>query len=103
MITPLPVFHMNALVYSFMAMLSVGGCLIALDRFHPQRGWQDVAASGATCLHYLGTMPTILMDLPRSPNDRSHRSVSDSVLESTRSCRRNSRSVSTFRWWRPGQ
>ena len=55
MITPLPVFHMNALVYSFMAMLAVGGCLVALDRFHPRTWWDEVAASGATCLHYLAS------------------------------------------------
>ena len=72
MITPLPVFHMNALVYSFMAMLAVGGCLVALDRFHPRTWWREVASSGATCLHYLGTMPSILMDLPPSPSDRGH-------------------------------
>jgi acyl-CoA synthetase (AMP-forming)/AMP-acid ligase II len=35
MITPLPIFHMNAMAYSFMAMVAVGGCLTVLDRFHP--------------------------------------------------------------------
>ena len=72
MITPLPVFHMNALVYSFMAMLAVGGCLVALDRFHPSNWWREVASSGATCLHYLGTMPSILMDMSPTPSDRGH-------------------------------
>ena len=43
MITPLPVFHMNAIAYSFMAMMTVGGCLTVLDRFHPSTWWQDVA------------------------------------------------------------
>ncbi|GAB4274535.1 MAG: ATP-dependent acyl-CoA ligase [Pararhodobacter sp.] len=73
MITPLPIFHMNAMAYSFMAMVTVGGCLIALDRFHPRQWWADVAASGATCLHYLGVMPSILMGLPEAPEDRAHR------------------------------
>ena len=59
MLTPLPVFHMNAMAYSFMAMVAVGGCLIALDRFHPSTWWDDVAGARATCLHYLGVMPTI--------------------------------------------
>lgn len=72
MITPLPVFHMNAMAYSFMAMVAVGGCLIALDRFHPKTWWQDVAQSQATCLHYLGVMPSILMNLPENPNDKMH-------------------------------
>lgn len=72
MITPLPIFHMNAMAYSFMAMVTVGGCLTALDRFHPSTWWADVAASGATCLHYLGVMPSILMSLPQTAEDRNH-------------------------------
>ena len=72
MITALPIFHMNAMAYSFMAMVTVGGCLIALDRFHPKTWWRDVADSNATCLHYLGVMPSILMALPEAPEDSAH-------------------------------
>ena len=73
MITPLPLFHMNAMAYSFMAMITVGGCLIALDRFHPGSWWSDVAASEATCLHYLGVMPSLLMQAPETAADKTHR------------------------------
>jgi acyl-CoA synthetase (AMP-forming)/AMP-acid ligase II len=72
MITPLPIFHMNAMAYSFMAMITVGGCLTILDRFHPSTWWQDVSASNATCLHYLGVMPTMLMGFEPAPQDRAH-------------------------------
>jgi acyl-CoA synthetase (AMP-forming)/AMP-acid ligase II len=72
MITPLPIFHMNAMAYSLMAMLTVGGCLTALDRFHPRTWWQSVRQSRATCLHYLGVMPSILMKAEASPADRDH-------------------------------
>ena len=72
MLTPLPVFHMNAMACSFMAMLTVGGCLIALDRFHPKSWWQDVRDSRATSLHYLGVIPSILMKAPAEPTDRTH-------------------------------
>lgn len=72
MITPLPIFHMNAMAYSFMAMLAVGGCLTVLDRFHPRSWWRDVAEARATCLHYLGVMPSMLIGLPPSPDDRAH-------------------------------
>lgn len=72
MITPLPIFHMNAMVYSLMAMIAVGGCLTALDRFHPRTWWQSVRESGATCLHYLGVMPSMLMGLPESGDERAH-------------------------------
>ncbi|WP_417411342.1 AMP-binding protein [Hoeflea sp.] len=72
MITPLPIFHMNAMAYSFMAMIAVGGCLTVLDRFHPSTWWKSVSESGATCLHYLGVMPSMLMGAPESPADRDH-------------------------------
>ncbi len=73
LITPLPLFHMNALVASSMAMMMSGGCIVQLDRFHPRTWWADVAASGATIVHYLGVMPAILLAQPESASDRSHR------------------------------
>ncbi len=72
MLTPLPLFHMNALAYSAMAMLRTGGCLIPLDRFHPRSWWRTVRDSGATIIHYLGVMPAILMADPADPADRDH-------------------------------
>ena len=72
MLTPLPLFHMNALAYSAMAMLMTGGCLIPLDRFHPRSWWRTVRDSRATIVHYLGVMPAILMADPPSADDRNH-------------------------------
>jgi acyl-CoA synthetase (AMP-forming)/AMP-acid ligase II len=72
MLTPLPLFHMNALAYSAMAMLVTGGCLIPLDRFHPRSWWRTVRDSRATVVHYLGVMPAILMADPPSADDRAH-------------------------------
>jgi acyl-CoA synthetase (AMP-forming)/AMP-acid ligase II len=72
MITPLPLFHMNAMAVSLMAMLSVGGSLTMLDRFHPRSWWNSVRDSRATCLHYLGVMPSMLMSAPPSEQDRAH-------------------------------
>lgn len=72
MLTPLPVFHMNAMAYSAMAMVSTGGCLIALDRFHPRSWWASVRESGATIVHYLGVMPPMLMGADETPQDRAH-------------------------------
>ena len=72
MLTPLPVFHMNAMAYSTMAMVTTGGCLILLDRFHPKSWWQSVRQARATIVHYLGVMPPILMAVPESAADRDH-------------------------------
>ena len=73
LLTPLPLYHMNAMACSFMAMVMSGGCLIQLDRFHPATWWQDVAASGATIIHYLGIMPAILLELEPCAAERGHR------------------------------
>lgn len=72
MITPLPIFHMNAMAVSFMAMLTIGGCLTVLDRFHPTTWWADVKASKSTCLHYLGVMPSMLMGAKAGTADKDH-------------------------------
>jgi acyl-CoA synthetase (AMP-forming)/AMP-acid ligase II len=74
MLTPLPVFHMNAMAYSAMAMVTTGGCLIVLDRFHPKSWWDSVREGRATIVHYLGVMPPMLMGAERSAQD-SHHSV----------------------------
>lgn len=72
MLTPLPVFHMNAMAVSVMAMVTTGGCLTMLDRFHPGSWWDSVRRSGATCLHYLGVMPSMLMKAAPQADDRLH-------------------------------
>jgi acyl-CoA synthetase (AMP-forming)/AMP-acid ligase II len=71
-ITPLPLNHVNAMCFSLMAILVAGGCLIQLDRFHPQTWWQSVRESRATIIHYLGVMPAMLIVAPPSPDDRAH-------------------------------
>jgi acyl-CoA synthetase (AMP-forming)/AMP-acid ligase II len=73
LITPLPLFHMNALAVSTTAMILAAGCVVQLDRFHPKTWWRDVVDSRATIVHYLGVMPAILLQLPPSPHDRGHR------------------------------
>jgi len=73
LITPLPLFHMNALAVSTTAMILAAGCVVQLDRFHPKTWWRDVVDSRATIVHYLGVMPAILLQLEPSPLDRAHR------------------------------
>lgn len=72
LLQPLPTFHINAIANAFMAMATIGTCLIQLDRFHPRSWWDDAVETGATCFHYLGVMPAMLMNLPAGPNDKAH-------------------------------
>jgi acyl-CoA synthetase (AMP-forming)/AMP-acid ligase II len=71
-ITPLPLSHMNALAFSSMAAILSGGCIVQLDRFHPDTWWQSVRDSRATVVHYLGVMPALLIGAPASELDRQH-------------------------------
>lgn len=71
-ITPLPLNHVNAMAFSTMVVLTAGGGLVQLDRFHPKTWWRSVRDSGATILHYLGVMPAMLLAAPASPADRDH-------------------------------
>ncbi len=72
-LTPLPMFHMNALACSTMGMILKGGAVVPLDRFHANRWWRTVADAGATIIHYLGVMPAVLLKLPPAPEERAHR------------------------------
>jgi acyl-CoA synthetase (AMP-forming)/AMP-acid ligase II len=72
LITPLPLTHVNAMAFSSMAMIAVGGCIVQLDRFHPGTWWESVRESRATILHYLGVMPSMLLRAAAGPGDREH-------------------------------
>jgi acyl-CoA synthetase (AMP-forming)/AMP-acid ligase II len=72
LITPLPMSHMNAMAYSTMVMLLTGGCLVPLDRFHPDTWWDSVRESRATIVHYLGVMPAMLLGASPEEGDRAH-------------------------------
>jgi acyl-CoA synthetase (AMP-forming)/AMP-acid ligase II len=71
-ITPLPLNHVNAMAFSTMVVLTAGGCLVQLDRFHPKTWWRSVRDSGATIVHYLGVMPAMLLSVPAGADDRDH-------------------------------
>jgi acyl-coenzyme A synthetase/AMP-(fatty) acid ligase len=70
--TPLPLNHVNAMAFSTLVVLVAGGCLVQLDRFHPQSWLQSVRASRATIVHYLGVMPALLLGAAPSAEERDH-------------------------------
>lgn len=72
LMTPLPAFHVNAIGNSFIGMLTSGGAQIIVDRFHPRSWWGMAVETGATCFHYLGVMPAILLNLPETPEEKAH-------------------------------
>jgi len=72
-LNPLPFFHVNAQAVCATALFLTGGCLIAPDRFHPSRWWQDVVATNATGMHYLGVVPPLLMNQPVTAEETQHK------------------------------
>ena len=72
-LTPLPMFHMNALGCTAVGMIMKGGAIVPLDRFHASSWWDSIADSGATIIHCLGVIPAILLQLPEVGAERAHR------------------------------
>jgi crotonobetaine/carnitine-CoA ligase len=70
---PLPLFHVNASVFSFWCAILRGNCQIQTDRFHPTRWFDEVHTSGATVVHYLGVVVPMLLNQPPHKLERLHR------------------------------
>ena len=63
-ITPLPLFHMNALCVSIIASIMVGARAAILPRFSVSNFWPEVERSGATIASILGGMGGLLAQAP---------------------------------------
>lgn len=69
---PLPAFHMNVSVYTLNSLTRLRNCLVMNDRFSASRWWSDLAETRATCFHYLGIIPPLLVKMEPGPFDRAH-------------------------------
>jgi acyl-CoA synthetase (AMP-forming)/AMP-acid ligase II len=69
---PLPLFHVNASIFSFYCVLLHGNCQIQSDRFQPSRWWTEVYESKATVVHYLGVVVPMLLGQPKHLHERDH-------------------------------
>lgn len=68
---PLPAFHVNAGINTPTAMILTANCMIIPDRFHAGTWWEDLAATHATAMHYLGVIPPVLLKAPETPLDKA--------------------------------
>ena len=71
--TPLPLFHTNALVNTFMGSVLHGAKAVIDQRFSTSRFWDRVRATGATQISILGSMITMLWNREPTDADREHR------------------------------
>ncbi len=58
--------------WNIAAGLHCGGRVVVLDGFHPSTFWEKCTEHDATFFYCLGAMPTLLLEMPPSPFDRSH-------------------------------
>lgn len=70
---PLPLYHVNAGVYSFFCTMLTGNCQVQTDRFRPDRWWTEIEQSGATVVHYLGVIAPLLLGRPPADEDHRHK------------------------------
>ena len=69
---PLPLFHVNASIFSFYCVMLKGNCQVQTDRFQPSRWWTEVFESEATVVHYLGVVVPMLLGQPEHPHEHDH-------------------------------
>jgi crotonobetaine/carnitine-CoA ligase len=65
-ITPLPLFHMNALCVGIISNILVGARVAVLPRFSVSNFWPEVERTGATIASILGGMGGLLAQAPDS-------------------------------------
>jgi acyl-CoA synthetase (AMP-forming)/AMP-acid ligase II len=63
---------MNVSVYTLNTMTRILGCIIMQDRFRASSWWSDIVVSKATCLHYMGIIPPLLLKRPVAAGERQH-------------------------------
>ncbi len=68
----LPLFHVNALCHTCIAMLSVGGSVVLMEKFSASRFWDEVREYKITTSSLMRTIPQILLSLPEKPDDRNN-------------------------------
>jgi crotonobetaine/carnitine-CoA ligase len=72
-ITPLPLFHFNAISVCVVGTLVVGGKASIARRFSVSRFWPEVRRTGATIASMLGSLAILIADADDHPDQRGHR------------------------------
>jgi len=72
LMTALPLFHSNALVYSVLGSLAAGASLVLLPRFSATTFWEQARRYRATQFNAIGAIVEILMRQPPLPDDARH-------------------------------
>lgn len=68
----LPLFHGNAQILSALPALMAGAETVLVPKFSASRFWDDLRKHRCTAFNYIGTILSMLMKAPESPDDRRH-------------------------------
>jgi carnitine-CoA ligase len=71
-ITPLPLFHFNAISVCVVGTLVVGGTASIARRFSVSRFWPEVRRTGATIASMLGSLAILIADAEDHPDQQGH-------------------------------
>jgi crotonobetaine/carnitine-CoA ligase len=80
----MPLFHINALMYSVGGALACGGCLVLARRFSASSFWRFAAESGATEVNLVAAAGSILARRPRDEFVPGHRIIKMFIAPQTR-------------------
>jgi crotonobetaine/carnitine-CoA ligase len=72
-LTPLPLFHFNAISVCVVGTLLSGGSASLARRFSVSRFWPEVRRTGATMVSLLGSLAILIADAPDHPDQVGHR------------------------------
>ena len=72
-LTPLPLFHFNAISVCVVGSLTVGGSASIARRFSVSRFWPEVKRTGATMVSLLGSLAILIADADDHPDQAGHK------------------------------
>jgi crotonobetaine/carnitine-CoA ligase len=72
-LTPLPLFHFNAISICVVGTLVVGGSAAIARRFSVSKFWPEVRRTGATMVSLLGSLAILIADAADHPDQAGHR------------------------------
>jgi crotonobetaine/carnitine-CoA ligase len=72
LLTTLPLFHLNAQLYSLLGSMAAGASLVLLERFSASRFWAQAREHHATQFNAVEAMVEMLLRQPPRPSDGQH-------------------------------
>ena len=72
LLSPLPMYHNNALTVALGCVLASGACLAIEEHFSASKFWDQARATGATAAIYIGEICRYLLNQDPGPGDRDH-------------------------------